>query len=102
MTQEPVQPPCCPLRDARIWRRGLFMLLFAFLWSVGEVVLGAVAVLQFGWVLFTGAPNSRLLAFGSELARWFYQIFLYLTFVVDDRPWPFAPWPGAARDAGTS
>lgn len=78
------------------------MLLFAFLYSLGEMVLAAVAVLQFGWFLFTGAPNPRLLAFGADLARWFYQIFLYLTFNSEARPFPFAPWPGAARDAGTS
>ena len=61
-----------------------------------------VAVFQSGWVLFTGAPDLRLLAFGGSLACWFYQIFLSLTFISEERPWAFAPWPGAARDAGTS
>ena len=44
------------------WGRGLFMLLFGIIYSVAEIVLTAVVVLQFCFVLFSGASNKRLLA----------------------------------------
>ena len=80
------------------WGRALFMILFAIIYSVAEVVIGAVVVIQFFFVLFSGATNPRLLRFGSQLSRFIYQVFLYLTYNREDKPFPFADWPSDEGD----
>ncbi|GEM_PF-1901526 len=82
-------------KDRSTWMRGLFMLLFAALFHVTAAVTGAVAVVQFLWKLITGDTNPRLLRFGEDLARYFYQIMQFLTFNTEEKPFPFADWPSA-------
>jgi Flp pilus assembly protein TadB len=82
------------VRSGSTWLRLLFMIVVAFLWSVSRIVTGAVVVLQFFWVLFTGSTNENLLKFGESLATYSYQIIRYLTFNTEQRPFPFdADWP---------
>lgn len=70
------------------------MIVVGFLYGVSRVVVGAVVVVQFFWVLFTGGVNQSLETFGQSLATYTYQIIRYLTFVSDERPFPFdADWP---------
>lgn len=83
------------LTASESWIRGLNMLLFAVIYSVAEVVLSAVVVLQFIFLLLTRGPNERLLEFGDDLSVFIYQIIQYLTFNSDEKPFPFAPWPYA-------
>lgn len=79
--------------DSGVWKRLLFMLVFAVIYSVAEVVLTAVVVLQFLFVLFTGEKNDRLLSLGASLSTYAYQVFRYLTYNSEQRPFPFADWP---------
>lgn len=76
------------------WVRALYMVLFGVLYNVAEIVLIAVVVLQFLLTLFTGKTNSRLLGFGQALSTYVYQIFRFLTYNTEDKPFPFGPWPG--------
>ncbi len=78
------------------WVRGLFMLLFGLVFWIAEFLMVMVAAFQFGFVLFTGRTNERLLDFGDDLSRLFYQLVRYLTFNTDEKPFPFSDWPGAA------
>lgn len=82
------------VKDSSAWTRLLFMLLFAAIYSVAEAVLTAVVAFQFLFVLFTGRKNDRVLSFGSSLATYAYQVFRYLTYNSEERPFPFADWPG--------
>ena len=75
------------------WMRGVYILIFSIIFSVTEVVLGAVVVFQFLATLFTGATNARLQAFGLSLAAFIYQIVAFITFNSDKKPFPFGPWP---------
>ncbi len=80
------------------WIRGLYMLLFAFLYSLAEIVVAAVALFQFIAVLFTGGPNQRLLTFGYSLSRYIAQILRFVTYNSELKPYPFSTWPkGTAR-----
>ncbi len=81
------------------WLRGLFMLLFAVIYYIAVILLAAIVVFQFLNVLVTAKPMPRLVAFSESLGRFIYQIVRYLTFDTDDRPYPFADWPGAAPAA---
>jgi len=83
-------------KDRGTWIRGLFMLLFVAIYNVAAVLIGAVAILQFAWKLISGETNPRLLSFGEDLSRYFYQILRYLTFNTEEKPFPFADWPSHA------
>lgn len=87
------------VKKGSTWLRLLFMIVMAIVYSVAEVVVGAVVVLQFFWVLFTGQRNPRLLGFGQSLATYLYEIVKYLTFNTERRPFPFdADWPHGQPD----
>jgi hypothetical protein len=81
------------LKAPSTWLRLLFMVLFLVLWGISRVVVLAVVVLQFLWVLTRGETNPQLTGFGQSLATYTYQIVLYLTFSTEERPFPFADWP---------
>jgi len=75
------------------WLRGLFMLLFVLIYSFTEVIISAVVLLQFLFVLFSGEQNRRLKGFGAGLSVFVYRIIGYWTYNSDEKPFPFAPWP---------
>lgn len=84
-------------RETEVWVRGLFMVLFALVWGVAEVVVVGVALLQFGWVVATGRRNTRLCEFGESLGRFFYEMTAFFTFRSDEKPFPFSDWPTETR-----
>ena len=87
--------------DINIWKRALFMLLFAILYGLAEVVIWAVVIFQFLIVLITGNKNGRLLEFGQNLTSYIYQIVLFQTFNTENQPFPFGDWPDGPPVAGT-
>ncbi len=76
-----------------IWLRLVFMIVMGVAYSVAEFVTLVVVVFQFLTSLFTAKPNDRLNRFGRNLARYFQQITIYMTFATEEKPFPFAPWP---------
>jgi hypothetical protein len=76
-----------------IWKRGLFMLLFAIAFGIGQVILNAIAVMQFLWLLAKHERNEYLASFGTSLSTWFAEISRFQTCASDDRPFPWRPWP---------
>ncbi len=76
-----------------IWLRLFFMIVLCIAYGVAELVTSAVVVFQFLASLFTGKPNDRMAHFGRNLARYFQQITVYMTFATEEKPFPFAPWP---------
>lgn len=73
--------------------RVLWMVIFAIVWQLAELVLAAVVVLQLGYRLFYGAPNGGLQSFGDSLSQYLQQIGRFGTFNTEEKPWPFADWP---------
>jgi hypothetical protein len=80
-------------RRNAVWKRGLIMLLLAIAFSAGHVVLNALAVVQFLWLLATGAPNRFLLGFGTSLSLWFGEVGRFMSCASDDKPFPWRAWP---------
>ncbi len=76
-----------------IWLRLVFMIVLGVAYSVAELITFAVVMFQFLASLFAGQPNDRLARFGRNLARYFQQIAVYMTFATEEKPFPFAPWP---------
>ena len=83
------------------WERGLYMLLFIFIYSAAEVVMGALVLIHFILVLIHGKPDQRLKDFGGDLSRYIYQIFLFLTYNTNEKPFPFKPWNENRNDSPT-
>ena len=81
------------LKSKSIWLRGLFMLLFAVLYGVAEMVLAVVAIFQFGAALITGSPNDNVTRFGNSLGQYIFQITQFVTFNTEVKPFPFSSWP---------
>ena len=82
------------LKSKAIWMRLFFMLVITLLYSVSRIVVGAVVIMQFFWVLISGETNQKLKSFGQALATYTMQIIQYLTFNTEERPFPFdADWP---------
>ena len=81
------------LKNGQTWLRGIFMILFGLIYSVTEVIVFVVILLQFFFVLFTGRQNVRLKEFGEGLSVFIYQIVSYWTYNSEERPFPFAKWP---------
>lgn len=84
------------VRDTSVWLRLLFMALFAVLYWVAEVVLIVVVLFQFLVVLFTGKKNGNVLSFGAQLSTYAYQIFRFLTYNSEEKPFPLGEWPSDA------
>jgi len=81
------------VKDTNVWLRLLFMLLFSIIYSVAEVVIAVVVIFQFLHVLFTGKKNEKVLSLGGQLSTFAYQVFSYLTYNSEVKPFPFADWP---------
>jgi hypothetical protein len=72
------------------WSRLLYIVVYAVMFQLAELVLAAVVVIQFLWHLFTGAPNPSLREFGHRLGAWLGETVRYATYASDSRPWPDA------------
>jgi len=87
------------VKSRSTWVRFVFMLLFAVIFYVAEMVLFAVAAIQFLFKLFSGDSNERLAGFGASLARYLEQVARFLTYNTEVMPFPFSDWPeGAPED----
>ncbi len=82
-------------RPREVWKRGLFMLLFAIAFGVGQFVLNVTAVVQFLWLLFASEPNQFLVRFGRSLSAWLADTARFMTCASDDKPFPWQQWPDA-------
>ena len=80
------------------WERGLYMLLFGFIYSAAEFVMGALVLIQFIMVLVNGKPEQRLKEFGKDLSQFIYQVFLFLTYNTEEKPFPFQPWNKTSQE----
>jgi hypothetical protein len=92
------------LIETSTWVRGLNMLLFiviyVLLYTLAEIVIFGVVIAQFVIKLITGSVNQRLLDLGYSTSTYVYQVFLFLTFVSEERPFPFSPWPTRPGNEG--
>ena len=80
------------LTNESIWKRVVSMLVLGIAYSLAETVLIVLVVGQVLYRLISGGNSEPLKAMGKSLADYLYQIFLFLTFNSEYRPFPFAAW----------
>lgn len=85
------------LKNLKTWERFLYMVLFAIVLGVVKVVLFAVILLQVILTLFTRSQNERTTKFGGQLGLYSCQIFHFLTYYSESRPFPFSDWPSVDK-----
>jgi uncharacterized protein DUF4389 len=78
--------------ENNVWLRGLWMLVLALLFGIGEFVLGVAAILQFLWLLFGKEKNQPIADFGKDLSDWLAKVALFQTGATDAKPFPFSKW----------
>ncbi len=84
------------VKQKSTWLRLFFMFVFTLLYGLSRVVIGAVVVIQFFYVLLTGETKEELKTFGHSLAIYSYEIIEYLTFNTNDKPFPLdGAWPAS-------
>jgi len=86
------------LLSGSTWLRGFFMLLYAGICYLAIFITGIVILFQFGVVLLSGKLNERLLPVGQSLSLYIHQIFDYLTYNSDEKPFPLSSWPTVNED----
>jgi hypothetical protein len=90
------------LQKKSTWMRAVYMIMFAIIFGLLEVVIATIVVFQFFLSLFTGSTNERMVKLGQSLSTYLYQITLFLTFNSDEHPYPFGAWPKGAPTAAQS
>lgn len=76
------------------WIRGFFMFIFfAIVYYLLILLIAAIAIFQFGSLLFTGKLNVLLIDFGQSLSIYSQQIVSFLTYNSEQKPFPFTEWP---------
>lgn len=82
------------VKSRSTWIRLIFMIVFCALYAISRIVVLAVVIFQFLWVLFTAETNQKLQGLAQSLATYTYQIIVYLTFISNEKPFPFElDWP---------
>jgi len=79
-----------------VWKRGLLMLLFVIAFGLAQMLLNALAIVQFVWLLVKREPNQPVAGFGMSLSKWLADVAQFLTCATDERPFPWRPWPQAS------
>lgn len=90
------------LQKKSTWMRAIYMIMFAVIFGLLEVVIATIVIFQFFLSLFTGNTNERMVELGQSLSTYLYQITLFLTFNSNDYPYPFGNWPKGAPTTAES
>jgi uncharacterized protein YpmS len=55
------------LKNLNTWKRGFFILLFAFIYTMAQIIAWMAALFQFVTLLLTGETNPHLSNLGQHL-----------------------------------
>lgn len=81
------------------WLRIIFMLLFVVAYQIAEIILAVIVLLQVIYVAVSGQRNLFLQQSGAGFSAYAYQIYRYLTYNGEEKPFPFSRFPeGEAPD----
>ena len=70
-----------------------YMITFGIISYILIWPLLALSVIQFGFQLFEGIPNARLVNLSNQIITYLVQIFDYISYKTDQKPYPFSSLP---------
>jgi hypothetical protein len=76
------------------WIKALYILLFLAITFIVKLIIWFITAFQFITVLFTDHPNKMLLEFSEHLSVYIAQIFRFLAYNTEEKPYPFSALPG--------
>ncbi len=91
-TQLPFDPTSLLSVDS--WLRLLYMMFFGAIGYLVCMGILLIALFQFAAFLLSGKKNANLLELSENLCDYIREIFTYLTFLHDNKPFPFSKWSG--------
>ena len=62
-------------------------------WSILETIVFVLVIFQIIFALIAQKPNFWLIGFANRTIAYFYRVLRYLTFNVDQLPFPFSRFP---------
>ncbi|MEZ5527240.1 MAG: DUF4389 domain-containing protein [Gammaproteobacteria bacterium] len=83
------------LKEPSQWKRIAFMIALAVALYVATIVLTLLSIAQALFSLLTGESNENLRALGKDLATYVHQIWSFLSYNSELKPFPFSPYPGS-------
>jgi hypothetical protein len=86
-------------QEPRNWPRAGLSLFFLVLFSVGQSLFFALALVQLVWFLVQRAPNPFLSRFGPSLGQWLGDASRFIYHDTEEKPFPFKAWPAIKSDA---
>lgn len=87
------------IASEHFWLRILFMLFFIVAYQIVELLVLIISLIQLVYVALNNDKNLFLQQTGASLSDYAQQIFRYLTWNSETKPYPFTPWPqGMAPD----
>ena len=90
------------LKNTNVWLRFLFMILFVVVYHFIVIIVMALVILfQFIYTLLTGEPNGKIKPFSKQLVKYIYEIFLFLSYNTEEKPFPFSDWPSDTNPTKT-
>ena len=87
------------LLSANQWTRILYMAAFALAAWVVLLVLCVIVFVQTAIVLITSRINDKLQDAGRLFAAYFFELLNFLVYATEEKPWPFAPFPGTEEQS---
>ncbi len=78
--------------------RLVFMVFFVVIYKVLDIVLLLIAVAQFLFHVITDKDNETLRQVGDGISCYYFQIYRYLTYNSNQKPFPFSDWPTSTED----
>jgi hypothetical protein len=82
------------------WIRLVFMVLFAIVvYFVAIPLVWLIGAFQFIYTLLVGSSLKTLTSFSNSLSQFIHQIMAFITYVSEEKPFPFSSWPGAKEPA---
>ncbi|RLA07480.1 MAG: hypothetical protein DRQ51_05835 [Gammaproteobacteria bacterium] len=75
------------------WLRGFFMIMMAVFYKITGIIICIIAIFQFVLTIFGKNLNGNLKNFSSSLVSYVYKLLLFVTYLSDEKPYPFSKWP---------
>lgn len=84
--------------DQGFWFRVIFMLLYWVVLNISVTIFGVLLVLVSLITLGSKHEPKTLSSWLKQMASFIQQIFWFMSYKTEEKPYPFQPWPQVTLD----